>query len=79
MAADVLAVLLPLILATRGLAGGCECAAVKSTAIVVNVARGWVIGRACFTSTPRGSPLPATMPMAALPGYAALAPFVRGR
>jgi len=45
VAADVLAVLLPLILATRGLAGGCECAAVKSTAIVVNVARGWVIGR----------------------------------
>jgi phosphoglycerate dehydrogenase-like enzyme len=32
-AADVLAVLLPLILATRGLAGCCERAAVKSTAI----------------------------------------------
>jgi len=32
-AADVLAVLLPLILATRGLASCCECAAVKSTAI----------------------------------------------
>ena len=32
-AADVLAVLLPLILATRALAGCCECAAVKSTAI----------------------------------------------
>jgi len=32
-AADVLAVLLPLILVTRGLAGCCEGTAVKSTAI----------------------------------------------
>jgi len=43
----MLVVLLPLILAARGLASGCGCAAVNSTAIVVNVAGlGYRRGRA---------------------------------